>query len=107
IDDFLAEREQWRESRLPDYRQKIGEAKEKALMQLAEDVIFRLRENLILAKRQIEELNRALKDVEFGAERYQFTIEVDPEHKAFYDLVMDAGRFEKDSLFGAHAMGAL
>ncbi len=51
-------------------------------------------------RRQIDELNRALRDVPFGSERYQFTLEVAPEHRAFHDLIMEAGRFEKDSLFG-------
>ncbi len=51
-------------------------------------------------------LNRALRDVPFGSERYQFTVEVDPEHRDFYNLVMDAGRFEKESLFGAAALVA-
>jgi len=104
--EFAAELDAWRESRLPAYREKIADAKTKALEQLAEDVVFRLRENLLLVKRQIEELNRALGDVPFGSERYQFTVEVDPEHREFYNLVMDAGRFEKESLFGAAALAA-
>ncbi|MCC7385223.1 MAG: hypothetical protein IT384_25470 [Deltaproteobacteria bacterium] len=104
--DFAAERDQWRESRLPEYREKIAEAKRQALVQLAEDVVFRLRENLSLARRQIDELNRALKDVTFGADGYQFIIDVEPEHKAFHDLVMDAGRFDKTSLFGDAALKA-
>jgi uncharacterized protein YPO0396 len=106
VDDFVAERDRWLESELPAYREKIAQAKEKALVQLAEDIIFRLRENLVLARRQIEDLNRALKDVSFGSDSYQFTIEVDPDHKAFHDLVMDAGRFEKESLFGHSALNA-
>jgi hypothetical protein len=73
---------------------------------LTEDVIFRLRENLVQVRRQIDDLNRALRDVPFGSERYQFTVEVDPAHKPFYDLVMDAGRFEKESLFGDAALTA-
>jgi uncharacterized protein YPO0396 len=105
-DEFAAELEAWRDSRLPAYREKISEAKAKALQQLAEDVVFRLRENLLLVRRQIEELNRALQDVPFGYERYQFTVEVDPEHRDFYNLVIDAGRFEKESLFGAAALSA-
>jgi len=40
--------------------------------------VFRLRENLLLVRRQIDELNRALKDVPFGSEQYQFTVEIDP-----------------------------
>jgi uncharacterized protein YPO0396 len=102
-EDFLAQRDLWRESRLPEYREKIARAKEEAIQQLAEDIIFRLRENLVDVRRQIDELNRALRDVPFGSERYQFTLEVAPAHRAFHDLIMDAGRFEKDSLFGATA----
>ena len=101
--DFAAQRDLWRESRLPEYRERIARAKEEAIQQLAEDIIFRLRENLVDVRRQIEELNRALRDVPFGSERYQFTLDVEPRHKAFHDLIMDAGRFEKDSLFGAAA----
>lgn len=98
--------EVWRESRLPTYLDRIREAKQKALQQLAEDVVFKLREDLLLVRRQIDELNRALKDVPFGSERYQFTVEIDPAHKAFHDLVIDAGRFEKESLFGTSALSA-
>src|SRR6185436_2388619 len=93
--EFAEQRELWRESRLPEYRKRIVAAKEQAIQQLAEDVIFRLRENLVdVRRRQIEELNRALKDVPFGSERYQFTLEVAAEHRQFYDLIMEAGRFE-------------
>jgi len=106
FDEFASELEVWGESRLPGYLERIGEAKQKALQQLAEDVVFRLRENLLLVRRQIDELNRALKDVPFGSEQYQFTVEIDPAHKQFHDLVMDAGRFEKESLFGTSALSA-
>ncbi len=104
FEEFAGELETWRDSRLPVYQQKISEAKARALEQLAEDVVFRLRENLLLVRRQIDELNKALEDVPFGSERYQFTVEVDPEHREFYNLVMDAGRFEKESLFGDAAL---
>lgn len=106
FEEFSVELGLWRDSRLPEYRERIVEAKAKALQQLAEDIVFRLRENLVLVRRRMDDLNRALKDVPFGSERYQFTVEVDPEHKSFHDLVMDAGRFEKESLFGEAAMTA-
>lgn len=104
--EFVEQQALWRESRLPDYRARIVRAKEEAIQQLAEDIIFRLRENLVDVRRQIDELNRALSDVSFGSERYQFTLEVAPEHRAFYDLIMEAGRFEQDSLFGQSALGS-
>jgi uncharacterized protein YPO0396 len=106
FEEFSVELAVWRDSRLPEYREKIAESKSKALQQLTEDIVFRLRENLQMVRRQIDDLNRALRDVPFGSERYQFTVEVDPEHKDFYDLVMDAGRFEKESLFGESALTA-
>lgn len=106
FEEFCLELGLWRDSRLPEYREKISESKSKALQQLTEDIIFRLREHLLQVRRQIDELNRALRDVPFGSERYQFTVEVDPDHKEFYDLVMDAGRFGKESLFGEEALTA-
>ncbi len=105
-DEFEVERTLWRDSRLPDYEGRIVRAKEEALQQLAEDIIFRLRENLVDVRRQIDQLNRALRDVTFGSERYQFTIDVEPEHREFHDLIMAAGQFEKDSLFGNAALAS-
>jgi uncharacterized protein YPO0396 len=104
--EFVAERDLWRESRLPEYEQKISAAKTLALEQLAEDVVFKLRDNLIRARRELDDLNWALKDVPFGSERYQFTMEVDREHKDFHDLVMNAGLLEKESLLGSIALNA-
>ncbi|MBN1208214.1 MAG: AAA family ATPase [Myxococcaceae bacterium] len=101
-----AERERWRESRLPEYRERIAEAKRKATEQLAEDIIFRLRENLLLVQRQLNDLNHALKDVPFNGDRYQFTREVAPTHRPFYELIMAAGQFERDSLFGTQTLAS-
>jgi hypothetical protein len=102
--EFAAERELWRDSRLPEYHERISKAKEEAIQQLSEDIIFRLRENLIDVRRQVEELNRALKDVPFASERYQFTLEVAADHRDFYDLILAAGAFEQDSIFGSTAL---
>jgi uncharacterized protein YPO0396 len=102
--EFAAERDLWRDSKLPEYRSRIAGAKEEAIQQLTEDIIFRLRENLVDVRRQIDELNRALKDVAFGSERYQFTLEVSAEHRDFYDLIQQAGMFEKESIFGSAAL---
>lgn len=100
-DEFERELEAWQESRLPEYRQRIADAKKMALEQLAEDVVFRLRENLLLVRKQIQDLNRALKDVSFGSERYEFLADVEPDHADFYHLVVNATRFEKEPLFAA------
>ena len=64
----------------------------------------KLRENLVDVRRQVDELNRALRDVPFGSERYSFTLEVAPGHSDFYHLIMEAGAFERDSIFGSSAL---
>lgn len=99
--DHERERDIWRDSKLAEYQLAIGKAKSDAIEQLAEDIIFKLRENLLSVERNFDELNRALKDVHFGADRYSFVKEVAPDHRQFYELIMDAGRFEKESLFGS------
>jgi len=101
--DFANERDVWRESHLPAYQTKISKAKDEAIQQLAEDIIFRLRENLLDVKRQLDDLNAALKEVAFGSDRYSFEREVARDHKQFYDLIMEASHFEKESLFTAAA----
>lgn len=105
--DAFAEFEQelrwWVDSKLPEYQQKIKQAQEQAKQQLAEDIIFQLRESFALVHRTFGELNRALKDLPFGNERYQFTVEVGDGLREFHNLIDDAGRFERDSLFGAAA----
>jgi energy-coupling factor transporter ATP-binding protein EcfA2 len=98
--EFVEERDLWRNSRLPEYLERIGAAKKSALEQLADDIIFKLRENLIDVHRQIRDLNDALKAVAFGTDRYEFTLDVNPEHRDFHQLIMDAGHFGKESLFG-------
>lgn len=102
--DFMEQRELWKDSKLPEYRMRIATAKEEAIQQLTEDIVFRLRELLEGVKRQISELNVALRDVTFGSDRYQFTWEVSTHHRAFYELVMEAGQHSRDSLFGEAAL---
>jgi uncharacterized protein YPO0396 len=102
--DFANERDAWQESRLPEYRVQIARAKEEAIHQLAEDIIFRLRERLFEVQRHIRGLNDALKGLRFGADGYQFTVTPAESHRLFYELIQTAGSFEKDSLFGNVAL---
>ncbi len=104
--DYETERDLWQESKLPEYKERITAAKELAIQQLAEDIIFKLRANLLDVRRQIDELNRALKDVPFGNDHYEFRVDVSAEHRDFYQLIMEAGHFQKDSLFGNAALSS-
>jgi uncharacterized protein YPO0396 len=102
--DFANERDAWKESRLPEYKAQIARAKEEAIHQLAEDIVFRLRERLLEVQRHIRGLNDALKGIRFGADGYQFTVTPAESHRLFYELIQTAGSFEKVSLFGNVAL---
>jgi uncharacterized protein YPO0396 len=102
FDDYVRERDVWRDSRLPEYREKMASAREQALEQLAEDIVSKLGANFAKLEREFAELNRALRDVLFGADRYRFMHEPEPSMREFYDLIKEASRYRLDrgSLFG-------
>ncbi len=90
VSAFADERDRWQSSKLPEYRARIERSREESIQQLAEDMIFRLREGLDDVRRQIDNLNRALREVRFGSDRYQFSIAVAAHHRAFHDLILQA-----------------
>jgi uncharacterized protein YPO0396 len=77
------------ENKLPDYQARISDAKEKAFEQFQEDFISRLQNNINNAKRQIEELNSALKGLAFGEDVYRFRIIPKQNYKRYYDMIVD------------------
>jgi len=77
------------DNKLPDYQARISDAKSKAFEQFQEDFISRLQNNINNAKRQIEDLNGALKGASFGEDTYRFRIIPKPEYKRYYDMIVD------------------
>ncbi|MDR2571636.1 MAG: hypothetical protein LBD23_15275 [Oscillospiraceae bacterium] len=77
------------ENKLPEYQTRIVDAKEKALEQFQEDFISRIQYNIATAKRQIDELNHAIKGTPFGEDVYHFRVIPEPEYKRFYNMIMD------------------
>lgn len=77
------------ENQLPGYQTRISDAKSKAFEQFQEDFISRLQNNISNAKRQIDELNSALKGASFGEDTYRFRIIPKPEYKRYYEMIMD------------------
>lgn len=96
IDKYRAERSRWEGTELPSFERQIAEAKETALHVLEEDVIHRLREKMVHAKRQFNDLNKAMKGIDFSGCAYRFVIDAkqDREYKEFYDMIIDAGKVE-------------
>lgn len=99
IDDYEQEYRKLVESELPEYEGKIETAKKEAEEEFKEHFIYKLKENITNAKNEFDILNDALKDIQFGSDRYRFTISPEPSHRKFYDMIMDEELFEGHSLF--------
>ncbi|HWI52625.1 MAG TPA: SbcC/MukB-like Walker B domain-containing protein, partial [Symbiobacteriaceae bacterium] len=90
------------QSELPTYEAKIGEARAAAEQEFKEHFIFRLQENIRLARQEFDSLNRVLKEIPFGQDRYQFVATPDRGNRAFYDMIMDEYALEGVNLFSLH-----
>lgn len=96
---YLEELDAWKNSHLPDYRQKILAAKDGALQQLMEDIVHKLRENLDLIPDQFDQINRTLRGFHFGFDQYQFTYRIKREFESFEKLIREAAQYERQPLF--------
>ena len=75
--------------RLPEYIEKIRDAKEKAYNQFRDDFIAKLKSNIESVREQINELNHSLKDSVFGTDRYRFVMSPRAEYRNYYDMITD------------------
>lgn len=84
---------------LVQYEEKIKDAQEKAQEQFKEDFISKLKKNIDDAREQINDLNKALKDVPFGRDKYRFTVTPNPQYKKYYEMITDDILLEGLTLF--------
>ncbi len=95
-DEFAAEQRALEESELPQYREKIRAARESAMEQFRNDFLAKLKSSIDQVKSQVRELNRALKQAQFGTDRYQFCVERNPDYAEYYDMIMAPELMEGD-----------
>lgn len=81
--------EELRQNRLPDYVEKIIEAREKTYYEFRDDFLAKLKGSFDEVQSQIGELNDAIRTSSFGNDKYRFTVKPKPEYKAYYDMIMD------------------
>lgn len=86
-------------SELPAYAEKIAQARTAAEEEFKNHFIFKLQENIRLARQEFETLNRVLKGIPFGQDHYQFVCVPDRAYKHFYDMIMDDFAMEGFTLF--------
>lgn len=87
-DEFDAELTLLEESELPKYREKIKAARESAMEQFQNDFLAKLKSSIEQVRGQVENLNRALRQAQFGTDRYQFRVERNPDYAEYYDMIM-------------------
>ncbi|ACB84362.1 ATP-binding protein [Natranaerobius thermophilus] len=88
-----------KDSHLVEYQSQAKDVREKAEQSFREHFVAKLRENIEIAKQEVEELNRALKNMKFGTDSYRFKLSPKQELKGYYDMIMDPQLHEGHNLF--------
>jgi len=96
---YLAERDRYVESELPEYETRIAEQQALAEQELVENFVHRLREQIEDARQQLTYLNTTLARLRFGGERFEFTVKPEPALRQVYDMIMDSQTILGASLF--------
>ncbi len=87
-DEFFAEEKKLEESELPKYREKIRQARDSAMEQFQNDFLAKLKSSIEQVQDQVRNLNKALRQAQFGTDRYQFRADRNPDYAEFYDMIM-------------------
>lgn len=82
------------ESHLQDYEARAREAREQAEQSFQENFVARLGEFIKLAREEIRELNRALKEMRFGTDAYYFSLTPKKDTRRYYEMIMDTGVYQ-------------
>ena len=76
-------------SELLNYEEKVRKAKLSAEEEFREQFLSKLQENMKQAQGEFKELNKALKDITFSNERYEFLYLPSKSYRKYYDMIMD------------------
>lgn len=86
---FAAEYEKLHDSQLLAYEEKVQSARSAAEDEFREQFLSRLQENMKVAQGEFKELNKALKDISFSNEKYEFLYMPSKRHRQYYEMIMD------------------
>ena len=94
--EYEAEQRLLEESELPRYREKIITVRESAMEQFQNDFLAKLKSSIDQVQDQVRNLNRALRQAQFGTDSYQFRVERNPDYAEYYDMIMAPELMEGD-----------
>lgn len=95
-DEYEEEHRTLEQSELPRYREKIRKARESALEQFQNDFLAKLKASIDQVQEQVRNLNRALRQAQFGTDSYQFRVDRNPDYADYYDMIMAPELMEGD-----------
>lgn len=100
--EFAEEYDKLKNSRLLEYEEKVYRARNAAEEEFREQFLSKLQENIRQARQDFKELNRALSEISFDREHYEFIYEPRSAMKKYYTMIMDERNIGgNESIFGA------
>lgn len=87
--EFAAEYDKLKNSKLLEYEDKVYRARNAAEEEFREQFLSKLQENIRQARQDFKELNRALSEISFAREHYEFLYEPKSSMKKYYTMIMD------------------
>ena len=87
--DFEAEYIKLKNSELLSYEEKVERARQSAEEEFREQFLAKLQENMKNAQTEFKELNKALKDIRFSNEKYEFLFMPSKRYRHYYEMIMD------------------
>ncbi len=87
--DFAAEYDKLKNSELLTYEEKVNSARNAAEEEFREQFLSKLQENMKVAQSEFKELNRALNDIVFSNEKYEFIFMPSRRYRQYYEMIMD------------------
>lgn len=87
--DFAAEYDKLKNSELLSYEEKVQSARNAAEEEFREQFLSKLQENMKTAQSEFKELNKALNDIIFSNEKYEFIFMPSRRYRQYYEMIMD------------------
>lgn len=87
--DFEAEYLKLKNSELLQYEDKVETARSAAEEEFREQFLSKLQENMKTAQTEFKELNKALNDIAFSNEKYEFMYMPSKKYRQYYEMIMD------------------
>lgn len=87
--EFAAVYDRLKTSELLDYGEKVQSARNAAEEEFREQFLSKMQENMKQAQGEFKELNKALKDIRFSNERYEFLYMPSKRYRQYYEMIMD------------------